>query len=68
MLWKHVEPAEELYNHPMHALATKLYTPNSVKRLDQSAIQSHGISGHTLMRRAGRAVLDVLLERYPQAK
>lgn len=52
----------------MHSLPTKLYTPNSVKRLDQSAIQNHDIPGYTLMRRAGRAVLDVLIERYPQAK
>ncbi|MCW8923711.1 MAG: NAD(P)H-hydrate dehydratase [Gammaproteobacteria bacterium] len=36
--------------------------------MDQKAIQGHGIPGYTLMRRAGKAVLDVLLEHYPQAK
>ena len=52
----------------MQILPSSLYTPESVKRIDQKAIHDHGISGYTLMRRAGKAVLDVLSKNYPQAK
>lgn len=52
----------------MHILPTSLYTPESVRRIDHKTIHEYGIAGYTLMRRAGQAVLDVLSERYPQAK
>lgn len=52
----------------MYKLPSSLYSPESVRRIDQKVIHDHGISGYTLMRRAGRAVLDVLCENYPQAK
>ena len=52
----------------MQKLPSSLYTPESVRRIDQIAIQNHGIPGYTLMRKAGKAVLDVLRQRYPQAK
>ncbi len=52
----------------MHSLPSFLYTPDAVRRLDQAAIRDYNIAGYTLMRRAGRAVLDILTERYPQAQ
>lgn len=52
----------------MPTLSSLLYTPESLRRFDHKAIHDHGIPGYTLMRRAGKAVLDVLLEKYPQAK
>jgi hydroxyethylthiazole kinase-like uncharacterized protein yjeF len=52
----------------MQTLPSLLYTPESVRRFDQIAIHDHGIPGYTLMRRAGKAVLDVLSKNYPQAK
>ncbi|MCK5003066.1 MAG: NAD(P)H-hydrate dehydratase [Gammaproteobacteria bacterium] len=48
--------------------SSSLYTPESVRRIDQIAIHDYGIPGFTLMRRAGKAVLDVLRQNYPQAK
>ena len=52
----------------MQKLPSSLYTPESVRHLDQKAIYDHGIPGYTLMRRAGKAVLDALCQNYPQAK
>jgi NAD(P)H-hydrate epimerase len=49
-------------------LPTKLYGAGSVARLDRIAIDEFGIPGYTLMRRAGRAVLDVLNQYYPEAE
>ena len=49
-------------------LPSSLYSPDSVRSFDQKAIKYHGISGLTLMRRAGRATLDVLSQNYPLAK
>lgn len=51
----------------MNKLPTKLYTPDAVAKLDQIAIES-GISGFTLMRRAGQAVFNALCEHYSEAK
>jgi NAD(P)H-hydrate epimerase len=47
---------------------TQLYSAASVALLDQAAINECGISGYTLMRRAGQAVLDALLANYTGAK
>ncbi|MDH5611767.1 MAG: NAD(P)H-hydrate dehydratase [Gammaproteobacteria bacterium] len=52
----------------MQTLPSSLYTPESVRRIDQKAIHDHGIAGYTLMRRAGKVVLDLLRKNYPQAK
>ena len=52
----------------MYKLPSSLYTLESVRRIDQKIIHDHGISGYTLMRRAGKAVLDILSKNYPQAK
>ncbi|MDH3342551.1 MAG: NAD(P)H-hydrate epimerase, partial [Gammaproteobacteria bacterium] len=52
----------------MQKLPTSLYSPESARRIDHKAIHEHGISGYSLMRRAGKAVLEVLSARYPKAK
>ena len=51
----------------MNQLPTKLYSADAVARLDRIAINDYGIPGYTLMRRAGRAVFNVLKENYPHA-
>jgi NAD(P)H-hydrate epimerase len=45
----------------------KLYTATQVQRLDACAIGAHGIAGHELMSRAGRAVFDAARRRFPAA-
>ena len=52
----------------MNKLPTKLYSADAVTRLDQVAIHDFGIPGYTLMRSAGRAVIDVVLQHYAEAK
>lgn len=52
----------------MNKLPAELYSAETVARLDQIAIRDYGIPGYTLMRRAGQAVLDALLQFYPDAK
>lgn len=42
----------------------QLYTRESVAEIDRAAIAS-GISGYTLMRRAGKAILDCVNKHYP---
>ena len=49
------------------AFPENLYSSESVARLDQVAIREHNIPGFTLMRRAGRAVFDVLQKKHPEA-
>lgn len=43
----------------------ELYRAQQVRRLDNDAIDKHGIAGITLMRRAGQAAFDVLLAAWP---
>ncbi len=45
-----------------------LLTSRQAKALDALAIERMPIDGHELMRRAGRACLEVLTARWPQAK
>ncbi|MGD2053890.1 MAG: NAD(P)H-hydrate dehydratase [Gammaproteobacteria bacterium] len=52
----------------MNKLPTKLYSADAVARLDQIAINDYGIPGYTLMRRAGRAVIDVVMQHYADAQ
>jgi ADP-dependent NAD(P)H-hydrate dehydratase / NAD(P)H-hydrate epimerase len=47
-------------------LPAELYNAEAVRRLDRIAIDDFGIPGYTLMRRAGRAVFDVIRQRYPE--
>ncbi len=43
-----------------------LYRAEQVRELDRIAIEERGIAGIQLMKRAGRAVLDTLLECWPE--
>jgi NAD(P)H-hydrate epimerase len=52
----------------VNKLPTKLYSADAVARLDQIAINDYGIPGYTLMRRAGRAVIDVVQQHYADAQ
>lgn len=49
------------------ALPTAIYTAAQVRELDDYAIQSLGIAGYTLMKRAGEASLRALRSRWPTA-
>jgi len=46
----------------------KLYTAAEVRGIDNTAIQGLGIPGYELMCRAGRAVVDVARESFPDAR
>lgn len=50
-------------NHP-----DKLYNVDSIVRLEKIAINQFDIPSHELMKRAGDAVFQVLIKRYPQQK
>ncbi len=52
----------------VNKLPTKLYSADAVAHLDQIAINEYGIPGYTLMRRAGRAVIDAVLQYYADAQ
>ena len=45
---------------------TNLYSASQVRELDRTAIEDFGVPGIRLMRRAGRALFDEILERYPE--
>jgi ADP-dependent NAD(P)H-hydrate dehydratase / NAD(P)H-hydrate epimerase len=49
------------------SLPEALYTAAQVRELDRIAIEEFGIAGYELMTRAGQAVFDLLLKRYPAA-
>ena len=49
----------------VNKLPTNLYSARTVALIDQIAINDCGIPGYTLMRRAGQATLDLLLQHYP---
>ena len=46
----------------------KVYTAAEVRQLDRTAIESHGIPGISLMRRAGRAAFETLRKRWPECR
>lgn len=48
-------------------LPVEIYSVESVRRIDQSAIQDAGISGYALMTRAAQAALDETRSRFPDA-
>ena len=52
----------------MQNLPDKLYRVDSVIRLEQLAINGFGIPAYELMKRAGQAVFDVVVSRYPDHK
>ena len=46
----------------------KVYTSAEVQQLDRTAIDTFGIPGISLMRRAGRAAFDTLQRRWPDCR
>jgi len=48
--------------------ANRLYTAGQVRRLDQCAIEAHGIPGIDLMERAGHSVFDAARRNWPEAR
>jgi len=52
----------------MKNLPDKLYSVDSVVRLEQVAINQFGIPAYELMKRAGEAVFNLLTSKYPQHK
>jgi NAD(P)H-hydrate repair Nnr-like enzyme with NAD(P)H-hydrate epimerase domain len=49
------------------ALPIAVYSAEQVRALDQRAIESLGIPGYTLMKRAGEGALRYLRARWPRA-
>jgi len=49
-------------------LPAEIYTVASVRNIDRAAIEDARIGGYTLMCRAGKAALDIALERFPEAR
>lgn len=52
----------------MQNLPDKLYSVDSVVQLEQVAIQQIGIPAYELMKRAGKAVYELISSRFPQHK
>jgi len=52
----------------MQALPSEIYSVASVREIDRSAIEDHGISGYALMARAGAAAVRAARRRFPDAK
>jgi NAD(P)H-hydrate epimerase len=46
-------------------LSDALYSADQVRELDRSAIEDHGLPGITLMKRAGRAAFEIVMEEWP---
>jgi hydroxyethylthiazole kinase-like uncharacterized protein yjeF len=51
----------------MNNHSARLYTAEQVRRLDESAIEAHGIPATDLMERAGQSVFDNIREVFPAA-
>jgi len=49
-------------------LPKKIYSVASVREIDRAAIDDAGISGYTLMTRAGKAAMEAAASSYPGAK
>ncbi len=52
----------------MQKLPGDIYSVESVREMDRTAIEDHGIPGYTLMSRAGAAALRAARQRFPAAK
>ncbi|MGB5469578.1 MAG: NAD(P)H-hydrate dehydratase [Woeseiaceae bacterium] len=52
----------------MQNLPANVYSVASVREIDRTAIEDHGIPGYTLMTRAAAAVLEAGRRRFPDAK
>lgn len=51
----------------MQDLPADIYSVASVREIDRTAIEDHGIPGYTLMCRAGAAAMRAVRERFPEA-
>jgi NAD(P)H-hydrate epimerase len=49
-------------------LPAEIFSVASVRNIDRAAIDNEGISGYTLMTRAGQAAVDAALNRFPDAR
>ena len=49
-------------------MPAQIYSVESVRKIDQAAINDAGISGYSLMTRAGQAAVDTALAAWPEAK
>ena len=52
----------------MQSLPTNIYSVASVREIDRTAIEDHGVPGYTLMTRAGAAAVREARERFPGAR
>jgi NAD(P)H-hydrate epimerase len=52
----------------MQTLPANVYSVATVRELDRSAIEDHGIPGYALMNRAGAAAVRAAKRRFPNAK
>ena len=52
----------------MEQIPARLYSAEASRRLDQIAIQEHKIPGYSLMEKAGKAVFDIVQQRYALAR
>ena len=52
----------------MSYVANQLYSVDAVRGLDRCAIDTHGIPGYDLMRRAGGGLFESVFERVPDAR
>jgi len=52
----------------MVSLPVDIYSVATVREIDRTAIEDEGISGYTLMTRAGSATLSEVRDRFPEAK
>jgi len=50
------------------SLPAEIYSVAAVRNIDRCAIDDAGVSGYTLMTRAGRAAVDAALARFPHAR
>jgi len=52
----------------MQTLPRNIYSVASVREMDRTAIEDHGIPGYTLMTRAGAAATRAARQRFPEAQ
>ena len=52
----------------MQTLPANIYSVASVREIDRTAIEDHGIPGYTLMTRAGAASVRAARQHFPDAK
>ncbi|MBT8067721.1 MAG: bifunctional ADP-dependent NAD(P)H-hydrate dehydratase/NAD(P)H-hydrate epimerase, partial [Gammaproteobacteria bacterium] len=52
----------------MQTLPRNVYSVASVREIDRTAIEDHGIPGYTLMTRAGAAALKNARQQFPDAQ